>query len=311
MPAESIESLCQKARQAVAQGKPEQARQAYLQALAQKGDVPDVHYGLATVCFMSNDYANAAHHFREVTRLDPLRAGAYINLGAIYNLLDRVDDAIAALQRGIQLDAHRPEGFYNLGLAYKRKCQPHLALQAYREAVHVNPKMADAHLNLGNLYLDLQEYGLAVAHYNHALETRPDWEKALHGLQAAETALKNPEAPVAEQPVPSVAAEAPAAEALERMVEPATHGLLLTSLHKATIESENHGRNFLQIVESEVESAIKELSTALLYPHRSARELDHCIQRFESALDNMRGAQRTLQSSMQRVRILGDKLLRP
>ena len=94
MAGESIDSLCQKAQQALAQGKNEPARQLYLQALAVRADVPDVHYGLATVYFLLNDLAKAAYHFKEVTRLDPLRAGAYINLGAVYNRLEMLDEAI-------------------------------------------------------------------------------------------------------------------------------------------------------------------------------------------------------------------------
>ena len=85
MPAESVELLCQKAREAVEQRNPEKARQLYRQALGLRGDSPDVHYGLATACFLLNDLDSAAYHFKEVTRLDPLRPGAYINLGAVYN----------------------------------------------------------------------------------------------------------------------------------------------------------------------------------------------------------------------------------
>ena len=121
----------------------ERARQAYTQALGLKADLPDVHYGLATVFFQLRDLASAARHFKEVTRLDPLRAGAFINLGAVYNLLDQLDDAIAALRRGIQLDSHRGEGYYNLALVYRRKHQPDMAIQAYREALRVNPQMAE------------------------------------------------------------------------------------------------------------------------------------------------------------------------
>ena len=131
MVSESTEALCLKARQAVAQGEYDQARQLYLQALGLRSDSPDVHYGLATVCFLLHDLPSAAYHFKEVTRLDPLRAGAHINLGAVYNRLDQVDEAIQVLRRGIQLDTHRAEGYYNLGLAYRRKKQLDLAIQAY------------------------------------------------------------------------------------------------------------------------------------------------------------------------------------
>src|SRR5437870_5148212 len=118
----------------------------YLMALALRSDLPDVHYGLATVYFQLKELTSAAHHFKEVTRLDPLRAGAYINLGAVLNLLNQHDEAVAALRRGIQIDSNRVEGYYNLGLVYRRKAQLDMAIQAYREAIRINPNMADAHL---------------------------------------------------------------------------------------------------------------------------------------------------------------------
>src|SRR6516225_9101303 len=188
MPAESVESLLQRAREYMEQRNWDRARQIYLQALGLRADSSDVHYGLATVCFQLRDLNSAAHHFREVTRLDPLRAGAYINLGAVYNLLDQIDDAVTALRRGIQLDSHRAEGYYNLGLVYRRKNQPELAVQAYREAIRVNPRMADAHYNIANLYMEKDEPSLAISHYKSALELRPSWEKAVTGLAAAQAA---------------------------------------------------------------------------------------------------------------------------
>src|SRR5207244_1474771 len=102
MAKENVESLCKKAQLAVAQGRNDEAKQLFLQAMGLRSDAPDVHYGLATVHFLLNDLPSAAYHFKEVTRLDPLRAGAYINLGAVYNRLDLLDDACTALRRGIQ-----------------------------------------------------------------------------------------------------------------------------------------------------------------------------------------------------------------
>jgi tetratricopeptide (TPR) repeat protein len=315
MPAESHDSLCQRARQAIAEGDYEQARKAYLLALAQKADAPDAHYGLATVLFMANDLVNAAHHFKEVTRLDPLRAGAWINLGAVYNRMNHLDDAIQALRRSIQIDSHRAEGFYNLGLAYRRKNHLELAIQAYREAVRVNPRMADAHLNLANIYFEKQQHLQAANHYKLALEARPNWDKAEQGLEetlAAQQATRQahaPPAPTPEEKTEKRVINFPNIEPT-RVLDPATHGQELVVLHKATIESESFGRRFLQILESEIEPALKDLSTCLLKPTSTASELDQCVQKFETAVRNFRSAQRSLQGSIDRVRGLGDKVIK-
>jgi tetratricopeptide (TPR) repeat protein len=311
MAKESIEAICQKAKAALKQGQAEQARQLYLQALGVRSDLPDVHYGLATVCFLLHDYVSAAHHFKEVTRLDPLHAGAFINLGAVYNRMDLLDDAILVLRRGIQLDLNRGEGYYNLGLVYRRKGQLDLAIQAYREATRVNPRMSDAHYNLANLYFERQQYGLAITHYKSALELRPNWEKALNSLEQAEAADKAQKSgsPLAKQ-------EAEQAERLakkhdlERTVDPMEHGAILNSLHNVTIESENQGRNLLKILLSEIEPAIKELSNVLLQPDHSVTELDQCVEKFESGMSNMQTVQQNLRRSVERVKTLSEQLLK-
>jgi tetratricopeptide (TPR) repeat protein len=313
MAKETVESLCQAAQQELSHGKNEEARQLYMQALGLRTDVPDVHYGLATVCFLLGDLPSAAHHFKEVTRLDPLRAGAYINLGAVYNRLDLLDDAIPVLRRGIQLDHQRAEGYYNLGLVHRRKGQIDLAIQAYREATRVNPRMADAHFNLANLYFEKSNFGQAASHYHHALELRPTWEKAINGLQQAEEAVAahRLQEVKAAQPKPAAAPAAPVRKFdPDRMVDPLVHGNLLGILHKATVESDAQGRRFLQILEDEIEPALKELSSCLLYPDASSAEVDHCVQKFEAAVASMRNARRNLQTSMDRVRTVGEQLLK-
>lgn len=313
MTVESVESLCQKARQAIAQGQIELARQLYLQALSSRSDVPDVHYGLATACFLLNDLESAAYHFKEVTRLDPLRPGAYINLGAVYNRLEEFEDAVQALRRGIQLDPHRAEGYYNLGLVYRNVGQLNLALQAYLEATRIDPRMVDAHYNLGNVYREIGRFQLAVAHYKKVLQLRPNWDKAIEAMAQAEKALG-----VATTPAPATveikAAPTPAPSArqpnLDREVDPAEHGELLAVLHHATIDSESHGRQFLQIMEHEVEPAIKELSSRLLATEAGHGDLSQCVRKFEHAIETMRTAHKELENSIQRVRVLGDQLLK-
>ncbi|HKI38175.1 MAG TPA: tetratricopeptide repeat protein [Gemmataceae bacterium] len=310
MAADTVDALCMKAREAIAQRNPDRARQLYLQALGLKSDAPDVHYGLATVCFQLKDLHSAAHHFREVTRLDPLRAGAFINLGAVYNLLDQLDDSITMLRRGIQLDSRRAEGYYNLALVYRRKGQVDMAIQAYREALRVNPQMSDAHYNLGNVFVEKGQYGMAATHYKHALQLRPNWDKATAGLAEVEAHLNQAKAPADPKADSGTVPLRQPQMDMERTVDPNSQGELLTVVHKATIESEEFGRQFLQVLENEIEPAIKELSSSLLYPDTSAGELDQCVEKFESAMARLRSVQKTVSLSVERVNALGEKLFK-
>jgi tetratricopeptide (TPR) repeat protein len=301
MGAEQFEGLSQKARQALAEGDAAEARQLYLQALSERHDSPDAHYGLATACFLMGDVAGAAFHFKEVTRLDPLRAGAYVNLGAAYNRLDQFDDALKVLRRGIQLDSQRAEGYYNLGLVYRRLGHVERAIQAYREATRLNPRMADAHYNLANILLEQQRHEEAMASYRLALEVHPKFEKARLGLLHAETYLRAQRSGDQQGPRPGPAlAQTPRADLTP-------NGPVLTALHRATMESEDFGRKFVRILEHELGPALQALARSLLEPDRE-EGLENRIQKFEMALASMRRMQRNLQRSMKKLRQMSDRL---
>jgi tetratricopeptide (TPR) repeat protein len=311
MPVQTVDNLCQQAREALARRELQEARDLYQQALALRPKSADVHYGLGTVAFMMNDLQQAAEHFKEVTRIDPARAGAYINLGSVYYRLDRLDEAIDVLRRGIQLDTRRAEGYYNLGVVYRQKGQLRLALQAYHEAVRINPRLPDAHLNLANIYTQMENYRQAVSHYEQTLDLRPGWENAEQGLAYAQAALAAVETPP-EQPQPAPAEAPPVrlpAADLDRPVDPAVHGPALSTLHAATIESEKFGRQFLELLEKEIEPAIKLLSSCMLIPDGPVSELDERIRNLVAAMNNLRTAQRGLVTSLKRVHTLTDQLM--
>lgn len=308
MPTETVDNLCQRAKQATAQGRMEEARQLYLQALGQKSHSPDIHYGLATVCFLLNDLAGAAHHFSEVIRLDPMRPGAYINLGAVQNRMGDHAQAIQTLRRGLQIDPDRAEGHYNLGLVYRAGNQLEQAVESYRAATKLKPKMVDAHYNLANAYLDLRKYEQSAECYRTVLELKPHWEKAEKGLAAAEQGITARADLAAGKPVSP--AQGTPAKVLdpERLVNPETHGELLKDLYRATADSEDKGRHFLETLEKQVEPALKNLYTALLRP-KSGLPLDDCVEKFEKVMEDIRTAQVSLKRSVERVQSLGEKLV--
>jgi tetratricopeptide (TPR) repeat protein len=304
---DKVEKLCQRAVQAIAERDWEKAKQAYLMALGLRSDLPDVHYGLATVYFQLRELTSAAHHFREVTRLDPARAGAFVNLGAVLNVLNQHDEALAALRKAIQLDPQRVEGYYNLGLVCRRKGQNDLAVNAYREALRLNPRMADAHLNLANLFMEKGSPRQAQTHYEEALKVRPNWDRALGGLEAAKEAIEGEalgSEPLEEEAGSKILPRAPLSEG-DRLVDPVVHAVYLTTLHQATIVSEEAGRLLGNIIGGEIEPVIQELSRALLQTHGSRGELDVCITKFETALGRMKTAHQTLKNSVHRLEEIG------
>ena len=99
MPDLDFQSACQEARAAVAKGDLAAARKYFERAVKLQPQSADANYGLATVCYLSKDHLAAVRGFEEVVRLDPLHSGAEINLGALYNLLGKYEDAVTHLRR--------------------------------------------------------------------------------------------------------------------------------------------------------------------------------------------------------------------
>lgn len=304
---DKVEKLCLKAQQAIAERDWDKAKQSYLMALGLRSDLADVHYGLATVYFQLRELTSAAHHFREVTRLDPSRAGAFINLGAVLNLMQQYDEAVTALRRGIQLDGQRTEGFYNLGLVYKRKGQNDLAITAYKEALRINPRLADAHLNLANLYMERTQPRMALQHYEQALGLRAGWEKALDGVDQARAAISTEGMPTTQAVAPMpIRGTSTGGVDLDKTVDPVTHVNFLTGLHQAATATEETGRLLQKIVAEEVEPVIKELSAVLLHSSGSRSELDNTLTKFETAMNRMKSAHTALKTAVGKVEEVGE-----
>jgi Flp pilus assembly protein TadD len=307
MAKDPLDNLREKAQQALSRGQYQEARQIYQQALGYRSDHPDLHYGIATVCFVLSDFHSAIYHFKEVIRLDPLRAGAYVNLGAVYNRLGQHEDALAALRRGIQLDTNRAEGYYNLALVYKHLGQLDMAINAYRESLRVNPRMFDAHYNLGNIFFEKGQLAHAIAHYRQALEIRPKWEKAKNALESALTEQARLESSAAPAPAKSVADKDSRLDP-NRLLDPTFHGRWMQELHQLVIETDNNSQTLLDSLHKEVENAIREMSISILNPADPRHNLEAQLQKMDHASAHLQQMQENLQKSMTRIRVLTDHI---
>jgi tetratricopeptide (TPR) repeat protein len=304
----TVGALCQKARQALAEGNPQLARQCYFQALAQAPEMPDIHYGLGTTCFLLGDLNGAVYHFSETIRLDNTKVGALINLGAVYNQMNKPDDALQVLRQAVKLDSKRAEAYYNLGLAYRLKGQAELAIQAYREAIHCNPRMVDAHYNLANMLQDLGRLPQALVHYKEAFKLDPNFEAARIGIEQVEAQIQAEQAGSEKSTIIKKAPDVDPKVDMTQPLDPRFDGPALQALHRTTIVSENTCRDLARVLEEEMEVAIKEISSALLY-NASSGELAEKLDNFERAMARAKALQKAWQQNMQKLRELNEKLL--
>lgn len=175
-------ALCAKAKEAVKERNLLEAIDLYEEAIESDPDDAAAHEGLATACYLAQDFPGAIKHFQRVTQLKPRDGKAYINLGALYNLKQDYKEAAEVLRKAVQRDGRNPDVYYNLGIAQKNLKQLSMAVSAYRECLRLDAEMIDAHVNLANVYIEQNNHRKAVEHYEKALAVKPGYPRARKGL---------------------------------------------------------------------------------------------------------------------------------
>ena len=299
-----IENFRRKAQEALSRGQYQEARLIYQEALGYRSDSPEVHYGIAAVCFLLGDLHSAVYHFKEVIRLDPFRATAFVNLGAVQNRLGSYDEAMVSLRRGIQLNPNRPEGYYNLGLVYKQLGQLELAIASYREAIRLDPRMIDSHFNLGNIFFEKEQLAIALSHYRQALELRPRWDKAQRAVEQTE-ALLGQKADVPNNPHVSVMGDSGGDP--NRHLDPGVHGAFLTDLHKLIVKIDGESQDVIDFLRKDVEEVIRNISVCILATD-ARLNLEDQMERMDSVMAKLQGMRDQTQRRMFRAKLLTDKI---
>ena len=112
----------------------------------------------------------AIEAYRKVLELNPVAAGALVNLGTIFYRQRKFTEAEKYYQRAIEADSGYALAQFNLGNLYDEQGRLEDALLHYRRALELNPKYADAHFNLALLCERTGDNLKAVHHWKSYLK---------------------------------------------------------------------------------------------------------------------------------------------
>jgi len=113
---------------------------------------------------------------------------AYNNLGNLYRITGRPEEAVAALQNAADLRPVSPEPLSNLGAAMIAAGRVGEGIAACRRALELSPDYAAAHQNLAAGLERAGEFPEALDHYRTALRLRPDAPGAAEALASLDVA---------------------------------------------------------------------------------------------------------------------------
>ena len=137
--------------------------------------------GLAILMHRKGDLKDAETLYRRILEVAPDYADAIHFYGVLLHHRDRSDEAIAMIERSIALEP-APGRYNNLGNALVERGRLEQAIDAYRRSIELDPTNADAYNNLGSLQKAQNRKPEAEAAYLKSLEIEPEHINALTNL---------------------------------------------------------------------------------------------------------------------------------
>jgi Flp pilus assembly protein TadD len=110
---------------------------------------------------------------------------AHSNLGLALLQRGQLDEAVAHLQKSLEIEPNNSSAQNNLGNALLRKGQLDEAIVQFQKTLKIDPDNPDAHGNLGNVFLQKGRLAEAIAHFQKTVEVQPQNPIAHNGLAVA------------------------------------------------------------------------------------------------------------------------------
>jgi tetratricopeptide (TPR) repeat protein len=135
------------------------------------------YYGRSWVRGSKGDHAGALADAKKGMLLDPQNAGMYFRrIGAAYQGMGRLSEAIEAYNEAIRLNSDKDEGtIYNRGMCYSQMKEFALALADFNRCLELDPDWAWAFSERGKVYLYMKQFDKAIADGSSAIKYKPNY----------------------------------------------------------------------------------------------------------------------------------------
>jgi tetratricopeptide (TPR) repeat protein len=126
------------------------------------------------------DTAKAVKAFKTTIDQDPEYYHAFIELGLLYSIKHN-KLALEYFNSAIRLNPKSVEAYYALGMFCQENDKMNEALNAYTKIIQLEPKNKYAHYNMGYIHLVyLKLYDMAIKHFTNAIKCDPNYAEAFY-----------------------------------------------------------------------------------------------------------------------------------
>jgi tetratricopeptide (TPR) repeat protein len=145
-------------------------------------------YNLGCDAMAEKNYPEAIEFFTRALTTEPDSAGwadhapDYNNLGYVYLQVGDITQAVANLEKALELRPNYGEAYYNLGCAFLNNKQPNEAIDCLQRALAIDSSVAAIHYKIANAFAQTDQYARAIAEYRETLKLRADWDEPANNL---------------------------------------------------------------------------------------------------------------------------------
>ncbi len=112
--------------------------------------------------------------YQRTVQLNPDNADVYESLGRALRHNERLQEAAAAYLAALKLDPNRAAVHSNLGEVYRAGRQLGPAIASFRKALELDPNLSEAHSNYATVLASLGDHQAAMDHFRQAQALNPD-----------------------------------------------------------------------------------------------------------------------------------------
>ena len=106
----------------------------------------------------------------------------YYDQGVTFSKQGRLEQAITAWEKVIEINSNHTKAHYNLGIAYRQSNQIDKAIDAWNKAVSLEPNNSRTYNNLGAAYISQGKLDDAEAILNKAITINENYAKAHYNM---------------------------------------------------------------------------------------------------------------------------------
>lgn len=182
----ATQALIRTAESLAEQGRLEESRRQYLQALARDGRHVDALLGLAEMLLRMRRYDAAGERIRRAVRLHPDDPRGHFLAGRRFFEIGKLNEAYVALKRVVELDGAFPRAHLMLARLAARHDDIAGVRSQCRAEMMRRPDRPDTLRELGDLLLDVGDLEHAAACFRRLVAVVPDDSRAWQNLGVAE-----------------------------------------------------------------------------------------------------------------------------